>query len=606
MMGMLWWMIQNTVVAAVLAGIVATISRWARPSPAICHALWLAVLIKLIAPPLVYWPWTADALWQPISQRFFDSKLDSLNDSVEILPAEPTVTTSLPEHADGLPSEVFLVPVMPEEKAQFSAVPPIQTEPAHEVSTPESLEAEPCNPGWWNLNSVESLAVRIWLFGALAMAAWQLSRLDRFRRSLAESNSPPEWLANQVVELASGLRIRPPEILVVPRIASPMIWGLGRARLIWPGGQLDHLPKSSRQGVLLHELAHLRRRDHWVSWLQLLGGCLCWCNPLFWFVSRQVRENAELACDAWVVTTIPGGRRAYAEALIEVAQILSQAEVPAPALSLGVGRRREFERRLIMIMGAGFPCKPSMRGLVVVGLLSLAALPGWSQVPPPAPQQNPGPPAAVPTPPLSVTPPVISEVPTPGDANPFAPAPSLVPSTPSLVPDNGPGDPDARLKAIEQQLQALLKEVKGMRNGGGNKSTTPSAVHSVPPLPRTPPGVRYVPGNVAFPGHTVPPGQTAPRPVMPPAADPSGEITLTRATYELPSDKAKALSDLLQGYKGPEVTMKIEGDKMTVTTSPGAQHAIGQFIRFLQGKPIAPQYHYVPVTSYQAVPAVGN
>ncbi len=85
---------------------------------------------------------------------------------------------------------------------------------------------------------------------------------------------------------------------------------------------------------------------------------------------------------------------------------------------------------------------------------------------------------------------------------------------------------------------------------------------------------------------------------------------LSRATYELQSDKAKALSDLLQGSKSPEVTIKIEGDKVTVTTTPEGQHAIGQFIHFLQGKRYTQHTNYqiqngiaVPMTTYQAVPA---
>src|SRR5262249_42054342 len=144
------------------------------------------------------------------------------------------------------------------------------------------------------------------------------------------------------------------------------------------------------------------------------------------------------------------------------AQIMSSKATPVPALGLGSGRRRDFERRLVMIMSAGVPCKLSIRGLVVVGLLALTALPGWSPG-----QQDPEKPKA-PATPVGVPPP--------------APAPEVVPPQPPSTaevppPANfqapgfqsfagfqysgvGQNDPDVRLKAIEEQLQALLKEVR--------------------------------------------------------------------------------------------------------------------------------------------------
>jgi beta-lactamase regulating signal transducer with metallopeptidase domain len=616
MMIMLWWLAQNTMVAGALAGIVALICRWARPSPAIRHALWLVVLIKLVAPPLVYWPWSADNIWRPNSQRLFEDSSDNSNQSAEQQPTETAVAPPPTDLVQPPAVNIILIPVMPEDAAQLSAVSLAPSPVPTNEPTSEPVEFESPGPAWGMSNSAESLIFQAWLVGALAMAIWQLARLARFRQKLADGSAPPPSMSNQVDELALVLGIQQPEIVVMPGISSPMIWGLGRPRLIWPEGLLDHLPESSRQCVLLHELAHLRRRDHWVSWVQLAGSCLNWWNPLFWFVNRQVRENAELACDAWVVSTLPDGRRAYAEALIEVAQMMCQADAPAPALSLGAGRRREFERRLIMIMGAGIPCKLSLRGLVVVSLLALAALPGWSQDPVPAQPAVPAP-AAVPTGPGGLTPPVavppppaapllptsaplISDVPLPPGAPTLA-GPGAF--GPSMMPIQGDaGDADARLRAIEQQLQALLKEVKGMRNAGTARTTT-----AVPARPGMPPRGQYDTPSVT----TVPPRQPGIRAVMPPAAATSSEasVTLSRATYELSNDKSKSLSDLVagipydRGYKGPEVTLKIEGDKVTVTTTPEAQQVIGQFIHFLQGKPISPHTYYVPVTSYQAVPA---
>src|SRR3954469_8475769 len=54
---MLWWTFQNLVIASVLAALVWLACRSGRVGPVGRHALWLVVLIKLLTPPLVVWPW---------------------------------------------------------------------------------------------------------------------------------------------------------------------------------------------------------------------------------------------------------------------------------------------------------------------------------------------------------------------------------------------------------------------------------------------------------------------------------------------------------------------------------------------------------------------
>ena len=54
---MLWWLAQNLVIAAVLACVVAALCRFGRFRPAVNHALWLVVLLKLLTPPVITWPW---------------------------------------------------------------------------------------------------------------------------------------------------------------------------------------------------------------------------------------------------------------------------------------------------------------------------------------------------------------------------------------------------------------------------------------------------------------------------------------------------------------------------------------------------------------------
>ncbi len=66
---MLGWFAETTLVAAALAAVAALVGR-ARPiGPTARHILWLAVLVKLLTPPLVTWPWASalrDMAWPSV------------------------------------------------------------------------------------------------------------------------------------------------------------------------------------------------------------------------------------------------------------------------------------------------------------------------------------------------------------------------------------------------------------------------------------------------------------------------------------------------------------------------------------------------------------
>ena len=129
----------------------------------------------------------------------------------------------------------------------------------------------------------------------------------------------------------------------------------------------------------MHELAHIKRRDHVVGWIELIAGLVWWWNPLFWSVRRALREQAELACDAWVISALPNGRRAYAESLLALSSPGSPRP-PAAAAVMGVkaSSRRVLERRLVMIMNGRASLRLPRAGFLTLALLATATLPAWA------------------------------------------------------------------------------------------------------------------------------------------------------------------------------------------------------------------------------------
>ena len=167
-----------------------------------------------------------------------------------------------------------------------------------------------------------------------------------------------------------------PMVVLVPGRVAPMLWAIGgQPRLLVPRELLTYLTREQQETLLAHELAHLRRRDHWVRGLEFLAMGLYWWHPVVWYARRALREAEEQCCDAWVVSQLPGAGKTYATALLETLDFLSDARPATPLLASGVGQVSDLKRRLTMIMCASTPCALSWRGTLAVLTLGLFALP---------------------------------------------------------------------------------------------------------------------------------------------------------------------------------------------------------------------------------------
>src|SRR5260370_54446 len=167
-----------------------------------------------------------------------------------------------------------------------------------------------------------------------------------------------------------------PTVFLVPGRLSPLLWAcLGSPRLVLPGALLEHIDDEQRATLILHELAHLRRRDHWVRVLEFVVMGLYWWHPVVWYARRELRDAEELCCDAWVVSSLPQANRTYATALVESIVCLSKVGCPVPLVASGVGPISDLKRRLTMIMRGTTPRTLSWRGMLVVFGLGAFLLP---------------------------------------------------------------------------------------------------------------------------------------------------------------------------------------------------------------------------------------
>ena len=371
-----WWLAQHLAVTALLALFVAALCQWRRLGPATRHLLWLVVLIKLLAPPIYYWPWS----FAEMKEAWFALVSQSAGSSAGAFHPEATAADSRAwmEPTDSPPAgQILISPSM----SKVLSVPARTPEPSDELTIIQTSPSAPLptSVAWTIVNNVnwEWLGLGIWIGGSGLVAAVELIRIARCMARLRRGLDAPQDLVVLVDITAAALEVRAPRIRIVQGFGSPMIWSLGRPLLLWPAEFADRFDTDQRRAIIAHELAHLRRRDHWVARVLLLAQVLWWWNPLLWWVRRELHRQAEWACDAWVVTTLPSQRQCYASTLIDVVGLVSHVPLPAPGLGIA-GARAAFQRRLTMIMCQQVPCRASRWALLLIGLIAAATLPAWS------------------------------------------------------------------------------------------------------------------------------------------------------------------------------------------------------------------------------------
>jgi beta-lactamase regulating signal transducer with metallopeptidase domain len=269
--------------------------------------------------------------------------------------------------------EVFEPIVMPE--VPFELPPVVE----HQAPAVAPVAIAPT----WSFSEMAALA---WLASSgvwLLLAIW---RLWRFQRLLRFAQPAPATAQRLAQELADCMRVRCPQVFVLPGNISPMLWTLGPGpRLFVPAGLLERLSGDQLTTLLVHELAHWRRRDDRVRWLELIVLALYWWCPLVWWARRELHQAEEECCDAWVVAVLPDAARTYALTLVETVDFLSETPAHLPLVASGVGRVRLLKRRLNMILQGKTPRAltfTGMLGVAGVGLMMLPLVPGWAQTQP--------------------------------------------------------------------------------------------------------------------------------------------------------------------------------------------------------------------------------
>ena len=114
-----------------------------------------------------------------------------------------------------------------------------------------------------------------------------------------------------------------------------------------PTALLDQMEAAQWRWVLAHELAHVRRRDYMVRWLEWLA-CVCfWWNPVVWWAQRNLRAMEEICCDEMVMSCLNPKPKFYADSLLSAVEFLARPAIRPPAMASEINSGGFLERPAI-------------------------------------------------------------------------------------------------------------------------------------------------------------------------------------------------------------------------------------------------------------------
>jgi len=216
--------------------------------------------------------------------------------------------------------------------------------------------------------------VGVGLFGLRLLLSWL--GVWRLRTQVA---AVPQAIAAKTEQLAKVMRVAQPLIRTSQRVTQAIAVGFFKPMILLPASWLTELSPEMLETIIAHELAHIRRRDLWVNLFQRVVEAFLFYHPAMWWLSRRVRIERELCCDAMVVEATQD-RLLYAETLEHVGRLSlarsADRQLDQAALSVqSVGSRKILLTRIRSILQAPdqrvSPSWPAVAAILAVGCLLL-------------------------------------------------------------------------------------------------------------------------------------------------------------------------------------------------------------------------------------------
>lgn len=222
------------------------------------------------------------------------------------------------------------------------------------------------------LNNNANLIAMLWflIFAVKLIGIFHsLNHIYRIRNY--KTFSPSAYWQQRVSELATRIQLSKPIALLESALVTvPAVTGFFKPVILVPIGMLSNLPQDQVEAILLHELAHIRRKDYAINILQHLAEMIFFFNPGLLWLSSLLKDERENCCDDMAIGIIEN-KAGFVHALVSFEEYNMKNKL---AMGFGGNKNHLLGRAKRIIYSSNKSLNAIEKTLLSLSLLAVAII----------------------------------------------------------------------------------------------------------------------------------------------------------------------------------------------------------------------------------------
>ncbi|WP_459500460.1 M56 family metallopeptidase [Bacillus sp. C1] len=324
------WVIETSIMASIVVGLILCVKILLRNklTPRWQYLLWMILIVRLLL------PWSPDSSYSIYSILSYNHGASVIFQQDPVSPSKKYIQKSI---------DIDNKNTVAKEDTYASG----STETTEE-SKKQTYNNEKQNDETFSFYTV---FIYVWFAGGIILG---FVTIIMNRRLLLYIKKQPVITDERIVKIFEDCKKsmsvqRDIPLLLAGKIASPTVFGFIGSRVLLSSAHMKVLDDQQLRYIFYHELAHIKRKDVGVNWLMHGLLILNWFNPILWYAYSCMREDQELACDAFALTFIDSEEQiAYGHTIITLLEHYSNY-YQVPSLANLSRNKRTLKRRIVMI-----------------------------------------------------------------------------------------------------------------------------------------------------------------------------------------------------------------------------------------------------------------